>query len=55
MAVSFHRVEAPLLACDDCGCAVEQTDRWRAVHQRWHEEREEIASNVVDLRERISA
>lgn len=51
MAATFHPVQlppnVPTLACDECGCLVDQSDRGRTAHSRWHEEREEI---VVDLR-----
>src|SRR5689334_10085127 len=50
MAVSFHSVQptsAPTLACDECGCVVDGSERGRSAHERWHAGRDEI---VVDLR-----
>lgn len=57
MAVTFYEVPvgARGLACDDCGGMVDGSERGRAAHLRWHAQRAELAENVVDLRERLSA
>lgn len=43
------RTNSPDLACEDCGCRIDGSERGRAAHQRWHD-RQSIM--VVDITER---
>lgn len=47
MAVLFHKADSTL-ACDECGCMVDSSERGRVAHESWHNERDQV---VVDLRE----
>lgn len=48
--MAFHEVpaRAQVLACDDCGCVVDPTDRGRTAHEQWHESLR-AAAPVIDL------
>lgn len=39
-------VGGPDLACEDCGCKVDGSERGRAAHRKWHERQQ-----VIDLTE----
>jgi hypothetical protein len=49
MTVTFHPATSSL-ACDDCGCMVDASERGRAAHQRWHKSEIEVVGCVTDLR-----
>lgn len=42
------RTNSPDLACADCGCRVDGSDRGRTAHQQWHDRQEFIDLTVTE-------